>query len=203
MAMLEYNEIVPKKFIELDGAPYEVLSSHVFRKQMRKPVNQTKLKNLISGKVTERSFGAAEQAQEADLSTKAIKYLYTNRGAWWFCESNDPSKRFELPAEQVGEQGQYLKVNSIVEALIFNDPSSKAKLATGHGKIIGLRLPIKVELLVKEAAPAVKGNTVQGAQKQVVLETGATVNVPMFVNEGDLVRLNTETGQYVERVEKK
>ena len=191
MAMLEYNEVVPKKFIELDGAPYEVLSSHVFRKQMRKPVNQTKLKNLISGKVTERSFGAAEQAQEADLSTKAIKYLYTNRGAWWFCESNDPSKRFELPAEQVGEQGQYLKVNSIVEALIFNE------------KIIGLRLPIKVELLVKEAAPAVKGNTVQGAQKQVVLETGATVNVPMFVNEGDLVRLNTETGQYVERVEKK
>ena len=190
MAMLEYNEIVPKKFIELDGAQYEVLSSHVFRKQMRKPVNQTKLKNLISGKVTERSFGAAEQAQEADLSTKAIKYLYTNRGQWWFCESNDPSKRFELPAEQVGEQGQYLKVNSTVEALIFNE------------KIIGLRLPIKVELLVKEAAPAVKGNTVQGAQKQVVLETGASLNVPMFVNEGDLVRINTETGNYVERVDK-
>ena len=188
--MLEYNEIVPKKFIELDGAPYEVLSSHVFRKQMRKPVNQTKLKNLISGKVTERSFGAAEQAQEADLSTKEIKYLYTNRGQWWFCEVNDPAKRFELPAEQVGEQGQYLKVNSIVEALIFNE------------KIIGLRLPIKVELLVKEAAPAVKGNTVQGAQKQVVLETGASVNVPMFVNEGDLVRINTETGNYVERVDK-
>ena len=191
MATLEYNEIVQKKFIELDGAPYEVLASHVFRKQMRKPVNQTKLKNIITGKVTERSFGAAEQAKEADLSTKEIKYLYRNRGEYWFCEMKDPSKRFSLTKEQVGEQGQFMKQNSIAEALIFEE------------KLIGLRIPIKVELRVTEAAPAVKGNTVQGGVKQVTLETGAELNVPMFVNEGDILRINTETGEYVERVEKK
>lgn len=189
--MLEYNEIVQKKFIELDGAPYEVLASHVFRKQMRKPVNQTKLKNIITGKVTERSFGAAEQAEEADLSTKEIKYLYQNREEYWFCEVNDPSKRFSLTEEQVGEQGKFMKQNSFAEALIFEE------------RLIGLRIPVKVELAVAEAAPAVKGNTVQGGVKQITLETGAELNVPMFVNQGDIIRVNTETGEYVERVEKK
>jgi elongation factor P len=70
-------------------------------------------------------------------------------------------------------------------------------------RIIDIRLPIKVDLAVKEAAPAVRGNTVQGGSKQVVLETGATINTPMFINEGDLIRVNTETGEYTERVDKK
>jgi elongation factor P len=70
-------------------------------------------------------------------------------------------------------------------------------------KIIGVRLPIKVELKVTEAAPGFKGNTAQGASKQITLETGATLNVPLFINEGDILRINTETGEYVERVEKK
>ncbi len=190
MAVLEYNDITPKKFIELDGQPYEVLSSHVFRKQMRKPVNQTKLKNLISGKVMERSFHATEQANEADLSTKEIKYLYENRGHYWFCEANDPSNRFELSGDQVGPQGKFIKSNNVVEAFLFNE------------EIIGLRLPIKVELMVKEAPPSVRGDTRQGGSKQVVLETGASINVPLFINEGDVIKINTETEEYVERAEK-
>lgn len=189
--MLEYNEITPKKCIIMDGAPYEVLSSHVFRMQMRKPVNQTKLKNIITGKVTERSFHQSEKVEEADIETKNIKYLYENRGEYWFCEEKDPSKRFKLNAEIFADGSKYVKPNTLVEAMVFED------------EIIGIKLPIKVELKVTEAAPAVKGDTAQGASKTVTMETGLTLNVPLFINEGDILKINTDTGEYTERVDKK
>ncbi|MBY0294175.1 elongation factor P [Patescibacteria group bacterium] len=187
MAMLEYNEILPKKVILLDGAPYEVLDAHVFRKQQRKPVNQTKLRHLITGKVTEQAFHVSEKVPEADLSTRNVKYLYTNRGEAWFCAENNPSDRFQLTADVVGPAGQFLKANSVVEAVVFDD------------EIISVRVPIKMELLVKDAPPAVRGNTAQGGNKIITLETGATVNAPLFINEGDRVIVNTQTGEYVER----
>ncbi len=189
--MLEYNEILPKKVILLEGEPYEVLDAHVFRKQQRKPVNQTKLRHLITGKVTEQAFHQAEKVDEADLSTREVKYLYHNKGEYWFCAANNPSDRFKLDDEIIGVAGQFLKPNSVIEAVVFDE------------KIISVRIPIKVELVVKEAPPAVRGNTAQGGTKQIVLETGATVNAPLFINEGDIVRVNTELGQYVERVDKK
>lgn len=189
--MLEYNEITAKKLIVLQGEPYEVVESHVARTQMRKPQNQTKIRNLISGKVISATFHAADKVEEAEIENKEIKYLYTNRGEFWFCESKDPSKRFMLTETILGGKQGFIKTNSIIIAMVFDD------------KIIGVRLPIKVELLVKEAAPAVRGNTISGGSKQVVLETGATINVPMFINEGDLLRINTETGMYTERVDKK
>jgi elongation factor P len=141
--------------------------------------------------VTEQSFHVSEKVEEADLATKPVKYLYSNKGAWWFCEPNNPRERFELPEEIVGRRGQFLKEDTVVDALIFNE------------KIIALKMPIKVELGVKDAPPALRGNTAQGGTKQVVLETGVTVNVPLFVNEGDILRINTELGTYVERVDKK
>lgn len=190
--MLEYNEITPKKCIVMDGEPYEVLSSHVFRKQMRKPVNATKLRNMISGRVMEYSFAQSEKAEEAEIEERDIKYLYTNKGEFWFCEANDPAKRFSLSTEAVGDSSRFIKMNSTVVALSFinNDES----------RLIGIRIPIKVDLLVKEAPPSIKGNTAQGGNKQILLETGASVNVPLFINTGDTVRVNTETGEYVERV---
>lgn len=188
MALLEYNEIRPKKYIVFEGEPYEVLDSHVFRKQQRKPVNATKLRNLITGRVTEHSFHQSDKVEEAEIQSRKVKYLYTNRGEFWFCEENDPSKRFQLDAEHVGESIKFVKANSLIEVMNFGET------------VLGVRLPIKVELKVKEAAPAVKGNTVQGGVKQVVLETGTTINTPMFINEGDIIRINTETGEYVERV---
>ncbi len=196
--MLEYNEILPKKVILLNNEPYEVLDAHVFRKQQRKPVNQTKLRHLISGKVTEQAFHVSEKVPEADLSTKKIKYLYTNKGEYWFCAENNPAERFTLPEQTVGVGGKFIKPNTVIEGLVFDDPSDDEA-----GKIISLRIPIKMELVVKEAPPAVKGNTAQGGTKLIVLETGATVNAPLFINEGDVVRINTETGEYVERVDKK
>lgn len=190
MATLSYNEVLPKTVITMDGDPYEVLSSHIFRMQMRKPVNQTKLRNLRSGKVTEHSFHQAETIEEADMEYEDITFLYHHRGEYWFCEEGKPANRFKLDDEIIGDRGHYLKQNAPVEAMKF------------EGEVIGIKLPVKLDLVVKEAPPAVKGNTVQGGTKVVVLETGATVNAPMFINEGDVIRINTDTGEYVERVSK-
>ena len=189
--MLEYNEILPGRVILFGGEPYEVLDAHVFRKQMRKPVNQTKLRHLLTGKVTEQAFHQSEKVYEADLSTRSVKYLYTNKGVKWFCAENNPADRFQLESDIVGPAGQFLKPNSVIDANLFDD------------KIIGLKIPIKIDLRVTDAPPAVRGNTAAGGSKQIVLETGAAVSAPLFVNEGDTVRVNTETGQYVERVDKK
>ncbi|MFA6050228.1 MAG: hypothetical protein WC761_03470 [Candidatus Paceibacterota bacterium] len=186
--MLEYNEIKERKYIIFDNEPYEVLSSHVFRKQMRKPVNATKLRNLISGRVVEHSFGASDKAEEAEIEYKNVKYLYENKGERWFCEESDPSKRFKLTDELLGVGVKFIKPNSVVEAKIFDE------------KIFGITLPIKVELKVIDAPPAVRGDTAKGGNKLVTLETGASITAPMFVNEGDILRINTETGEYVERV---
>ena len=175
----------------MDGQPYEVLEAHVSRKQQRKPVNQAKLRHLITGKVTEQAFHVSEKIQEADLSLKSVKYLYENRGEYWFCAANDPADRFALSETTIGPAGQFLKQNTIVDAQVFDE------------KIISLRVPIKMELKVTEAPPAVRGNTAQGGTKQITLETGAVINAPLFVNEGDIIRVNTELGSYVERVDKK
>ena len=200
MSQLEYDEIKERKYIVLDGEPWEVLTSHVFRKQQRKPVNAVKLKNLISGKVTEQSFHVSEKVEEAEIEKRDVKYLYNNRNEFWFCEQNDPSKRFKIEESVLGTRAKFLKPNSIIGLLTFDDPGSRAELATGLGKIIGVDMPIKVDLKVIEAHPAVKGNTATGASKLVVVETGTEVLVPMFIKEGEIIRINSETGEYTERV---
>ena len=190
MALLEYNEITRKKFIVFEGEPYEILDSHVFRKQQRKPVNQVKMRCLLGGRVVEHSFHGSEKAEEAELDTTPLKYLYLNKGEYWFCEVSDPSKRRPYSLDLIGDQGRFIKANAIVDLLTFED------------KIVGFKMPIKVDLKVTEAPPAVKGDTAQGALKQATLETGVTINVPLFINEGDTIRVNTETGEYVERADK-
>lgn len=189
--MIDYNEITPKKCIVLNGEPYEVLSSHVAQKQKRRPTNQTKLRHLITGRVVEQTFQQSDKAEEADIETREIKYLYTAKGESWFCNPKKPAERYALKTTLLEGKEGFLKTDTIVSAMVFDD------------EIIGIRLPIKVELLVKEAPPAVRGNTISGGSKQIVLETGATINAPLFINEGDLIRVNTETGDYAERVDKK
>ena len=185
--MLTYNEITVRKLIIFEDEPYEVLESHVFRKQQRKPVNATKLKNLITGKVKEHSFHVSDKADEAELKKRDVKYLYENKGEYWFCEANDPAKRFKLTGEQIGVQAKFLKPNGMVSILMFEDI------------MLGVSLPIKMELKVKEAPPGIKGDSSRGGMKQIVLETGAVINAPLFVNDNDIVIVNTETGEYVER----
>lgn len=190
MAVLSYNQITLKKVILHDDEPYLVIASHVFRKQQRKPVNITKLKSLKSGRVLEVTFHVSETVEEASLETKTITFIFKKPGEYWFHTAGNPSDRFMLSEDLVGDQGRFMKERSDIDALLFND------------EIIGLKFPIKVELKVKEAMPAVKGNTSSGAQKEVTLETGATVMVPMFINEGDIISVNTESSEYSERIEK-
>jgi elongation factor P len=190
MAILSYNEITQKKVIVYDGQPYEVLSSHVFRMQQRKPVNQTKLRHLVSGKVLEISFHQSETVPEADISTMKAQYLYTNRGQSWFAEAGNPKNRFFFPEDGVADKTKWLIANAPVDVLLFNDDP------------VTVSIPIKIDLKVTEAPPAIKGDTATGGNKQVVLESGATVSTPLFINVGDTLRINTDTGEYVERVEK-
>jgi elongation factor P len=191
MSMLEYNEVVERKYIVMDGAPYEVLSAHVFRKQQRKPVNATKLKNLFTGKVAEHSFHVSEKVEEAELEVKEVKFLYkTPKGEFFFCDPNNPSNRFNITEDMIGPGHKFLKPNSLVKQRIWNE------------KTIGFELPISVELKVVEAPPNIKGDSSTSGGKIVVLETGATITTPLFVNAGDVIRINTDTGEYRERVGK-
>jgi elongation factor P len=190
MAILSYNEITQKKVIEYNGEPYEVLSSHVFRMQQRKPVNQTKLRHLVSGKVLEISFHQSETVPEADIGSMAANYLYTNRGESWFAEDGNPKNRFSFPEAAVADKVKWLTANSPVKVMLY-----KENPAT-------IDIPIKMDLKVVEAPPAVRGDTATGGDKRVVLESGASVTTPLFINEGDILRINTDTGEYVERVEK-
>lgn len=192
MATLEYNEIREKKIIIHDDEPCEVIESHVARTQQRKPQNQVKLKSLISGKTFAATFHVSDKADEADIEKRDVKYLYTNKGEYWFSAKDDPSDRFNLPASLVSDSAKFFKENSLVQALVWDND--------GEEQIIKITLPIKVEFKVKEAPPAVKGNTAQGGTKIIILENGTSVNAPMFIEPGDSVSINTETGLYVERV---
>ena len=190
MAVLAYNEILPKCIINYNNEPYEVLSAHIFRMQQRKPVNQTKLRQLVGGKVVEISFHQNETVTEADVSTMQAQYLYTNKGESWFAEAGNPKNRFSFLEDAVHDKVQWLAPNSLVDVLTYED------------KPMTIKIPVKVELEVKDAPPAVKGNTVSGGTKLVTLATGAKVDVPLFINTGDIIRINTDTGIYTERVEK-
>jgi elongation factor P len=190
MAILAYNEILSKTIITYNGEPYEVLSSHIFRMQQRKPVNQTKLRHLVTGKVTEISFHQNESVPEADVGRIQANYLYTNRGESWFAEEGNAKNRFSFPEDVMHDQVQWLSPNASVEALTIDD------------KPMTIKIPVKVDLEVTEAPPTIKGNTATGGNKLVTLSTGATINAPLFINAGDVVRINTDTGEYVERVDK-
>mgnify|MGYP001577203104 FL=1 len=190
MAVLSYNEILPKTVVTYNNEPYEVLSSHIFRMQQRKPVNQTKLRHLVSGKVVEISFHQNETVTEADVDTMQAVYLYTNKGESWFAQVDNPKNRFSFPDEVVHDRVQWLIQNSPVEVLTYEE------------KPMTVKIPVKVDLQVKDAPPAVRGNTVSGGTKLVELSTGAKVDVPLFINTGDIIRINTDTGLYTERVEK-
>ena len=190
MAILSYNQILTKKVILWNDEPHVVVSHHVFRKQQRKPVNITKLKSLVSGRVVENTFHVNETADEAELEKRPLTFIYQNKGEYWFHEVDDPGQRFSVPESMIGPAGKFMKPKSTVDALVY------------AGDIIGVNIPIKVVLTVTEAMPAVKGNTSSGAQKEVTLETGAKLMVPMFINEGDVISINTETGAYSERAEK-
>jgi elongation factor P len=190
--MLEYSEIRTGKIIIYEDEPCEVLDNHVARTQMRKPQNQVKLKSLLSGRTWNATFHAADKADEAEIIKKDVKFLYSNKGEYWFCDPSDPSNRFKIDEKIIGDTSKYLKPNENVLALVWEDDDEE--------RIISVKLPIKMEFIVKEAPPSIRGNTANGGGKLVTLENGIKMTVPFFVETGDKIRVNTETGEYVERV---
>ena len=196
--MLDYNQIRERRYNELDNTVYEVIYSQVSRKQARKPVNQTKLRNMITGSVTERSFANSEKVNEADISREKYTFLFkkdnrkTKEIEYWFSPSNNLKERFMVAENILGDTIKYMKERSEVDAIIWTDSDDE-------DRIIGIKLPIKVELKVTEAPPNIKGNTVSGGDKKVVMETGLVLSTPLFIEAGDILRINTESGLYVER----
>jgi len=186
--MLSHNDL--KKGVEfiLDGQPCEVLDSSLSFKGRGSSVVQTKVKNLISGAIFSKTFHTGENFQEAEIEKIKAKFLYFHRDRFSFCRENNPSIRFDLPKEVIGDSAAYLKANEIIEGVEF------------QGRIINIFLPIKVRLKVNEAPPGIKGDRAQGGTKTVTLETGAKINVPLFIKTGDLIEINTEKGEYVKRV---
>lgn len=186
--MLAYNEVRPGVAVIIEGEPYVCMWNNVMQKQQRRPVNQTKLRHLIRGNVIEYSFQQSDKLQEAEIDSKPAVFIYARNGEWWFHPVGKPAERFKIDDEIIGDPGKFLKSDTEVTTQWF------------QGKLIRVQLPIKVDLKVKEAPPNTRGNTAQGGSKVVTLETGADVNVPMFINAGETIRINTETGEYVERV---
>jgi len=191
--MLEYSEIRERKIIIYEDEPCEVLESHVARTQQRKPQNQVKLKSLLSGRTWNATFHASDKADEAEIIKRDVKFLYVNKGEYWFCDIDNPKNRFQLKESIIGDGIKFLKSNENVTALVWEDD--------GEEKIINIKLPVKMEFIVKEAPPSIKGNTANGGGKIVVLENGVNISVPFFIETGDKIRVNTETGDYVERVQ--
>lgn len=190
MAKVEYNQVLAKKTVEMNGDPYLVISSDIAKKDRQKASNTVRMKNLRTGQVIEKTLHQSDVLQDAFITKREVKYLYSNRGEFWFSEPNNPKERFNLPADVIGDMAKYVTENSLVEAIEYDD------------KIMSINTPIKVELKVKEAPDAVKGNSSGGATKEVILETGHAIHVPMFINAGDIIAVNTESGWYSERIEK-
>lgn len=165
--------------------------------QQRKAVVQTKIRNLITSKVLDRNFQPSDEFEEAEVEKRSAVFIYKKPGRgpqaadeYWFHGKRNPANRFALSSDALGDKGQFLKSNTEVTTVVFSN------------KIIQVNLPIKMEFEVTEAPPAIKGATAAGGNKQVTIEGGAKINAPLFVNQGDIIRINTATGQYVERIEK-
>ncbi len=192
MATLDYDEIKPRKFILVDGEPFEILESHVARTQKRKPQNQVKMRNLLNGKVVPGTFHASDTAEEAEIRRGEALFLYANRGEFWFCDPKDRAKRFQISGEVIGDQARFLKDNTLVDIKVFEYEDEE--------RVIGISLPIKMNFFVKDAPPSIKGNTSSGGNKLVTIETGAQIATPLFIEAGETIVVNTDTGEYVERL---
>ena len=176
------------KFI-LKNQSYEVLESSFLFKGRGSSTVQAKIRNLITGNIISKTFHPGEEFKEVQIEKFKARFIYFHRDKYCFCENDKPAERFELNKNQIGLGVQFLKPNQLVEALKFKD------------KIINISLPIKINLKITEAPPGIKGNRAQAGTKTVILETGAKINVPLFIKEGDIIEINSEKGQYVRRIE--
>ncbi len=172
---------------EINGEPYQVVDFQHVKPGKGAAFVRTKYKNLINGATREEAFNPNEKFPKARIETKDMQYLYNDGDLYYFMD-NETYDQIPLTSEQVEEAILYLKEND------------NATLKFYQGKVFSCEAPNFVELLVTEAEPDVKGNSASNITKKAIVETGATVNVPLFVNEGDRIKIDTRTGDYLSRV---
>ncbi len=185
--MYEITDLKPGKAIQIGGSPYLIVSSQFGRKSQSKANMQCKLKNLKTGAVVQKNFQGSEQIEPADIGYRRVQYLYSDGDLYKFMDLNTLDQ-FALNSEAIGGIKSYLVEGAEADALMFEE------------KPIGIQLPSTVSLKVIETPPGVKGDTAAGGSKHASLESGMQISVPLFINEGDMVKVNTETGEYMERV---
>lgn len=173
--------------IEWEGKPYLIVEFQHVKPGKGGAFVRTKLKNMINGRVIDQTFRSGEKVGIPDLEEKEMQYLYREGDQFVFMD-NETYDQIYLARDQVGDQAQFLQENIIIKLLYFNKEP------------IGLELPNFVELTVTATEPGVKGDTASGGNKPATLETGAVIQVPLFINEGDRIRVDTRTGEYLERV---
>ena len=185
--MISTNDFHTGLTIELDGEIYMVIDFQHVKPGKGSAFVRSKLKNLRSGSTTERTFRAGEKVPRALVERKEMEYLYASGEEYIFMDT-ESYEQISLSRETLGDNLKYLKENMHLNILLFK------------GEILGLELPNSVELKVVETEPGFKGDTAAGGSKPAKLETGLVVQVPFFINEGDVLRIDTRTGAYLERV---
>jgi elongation factor P len=185
--MISAMDFRPGVTFMMDNVIYEVVQfQHVQRPRLA-PLVRAKIKNIKSGGIIERTFSPEDKFEDVTLEQKELHYSYKSGENYVFMDT-ETYEQYEFTAEQIGESLKFLKEDMPITMLLHN------------GNILGIKLPTKVDLKVIQAPPGIKGDSAGGVTKPITLETGAVVNAPLFVKEGDIVRIDTRTGEYVERV---
>lgn len=184
--MLTINDLKIGTKINFEGAPYVVIFSQHSKLGRGGGIMRTKLRNLISGTIIEKTFAGAEKLEEAELETKKAQYLYHDNDQYHFMDSAT-FEQFSLAKNQLGNLADFLKEGAEVDILYFEDEP------------INISLPIKIVLEISYTEPGYRGNTASTVTKPATLETGAQVQVPIFIKTGDKIVIDTRTGEYVSR----
>jgi elongation factor P len=173
--------------VTLDGEIYQIVEFQHVKPGKGGAFVRTKLRNFRAGNLLERTFRAGEKMEQAIVERKILEFLYSSGDEFVFMDTQT-FEQLNIPERVIGDQALYLKENLEVTIIFYED------------EIIAVELPHTVELVVVETDPGLKGDTASGGSKPAHLATGATVTVPLFINEGDIVRVDTRNGKYLERV---
>jgi elongation factor P len=184
--MLSLNEIKIGSIVDINGEPFVVVKADHHKMGRGGAVLKTKLKNLINVNVLERTFQGNDKVEKANTERKKANFMYKDADNANFMD-NESYEQFTIEIDQVADKLTFVKEGTDVDVLYFD------------GKPVAIDPPIKVTLLVTSAPPGVKGNSAGNVTKQIEVETGTTISAPMFINEGDKIIINTDTGEYVER----
>lgn len=187
--MYETSNIRKGLKIVIDGVPYTVVDFQFVKPGKGNAFTRTKIKNLMTGAVIDRTYKTGEKLEPADLEDRAMQYLYKDDEGFHFMDQQS-YEQVRVPTEVVADDQDFLLENTVLNVLMF------------QGRPVSIALPNFVEIAVEHTDPGLKGDTVTGAKKQARLATGGTINVPLFVETGDVLKIDTRTREYVERVNK-